>query len=233
MNDYYSPIPINQSVNGWKNVTIYENNEPLIPLNDYNNKYLTVSPQYYLQQIPDSIDILYCRENVAKLLVNAAKCLPRGYKYLIFDAWRPVNVQLYIYKKYESELKSKGYLGNELEKLVETYVSLPSNHIKKPSPHLTGGSIDISILNELNVELNMGTKFDYFGIEAKTAFYENKNNRSSLEDIYLKNRRLLYNSLIRVGFTNYPDEWWHYDYGNQFWAIQLNRFAIYNKSSVK
>jgi len=24
--------------------------------------------------------------------------------------------------------------------------------------------------------------------------------------------------MISVGFSNYPYEWWHFDYGNQFWA---------------
>ena len=29
----------------------------------------------------------------------------------------------------------------------------------------------------------------------------------------LHHRRLLYHTLTRTGFTNYPEEWWHYEHG--------------------
>lgn len=35
---------------------------------------------------------------------------------------------------------------------------------------------------------------------------------------FVKNRRILYNVTIAAGFTNLPSEWWHYDYGDKFWA---------------
>lgn len=41
------------------------------------------------------------------------------------------------------------------------------------------------------------------------------------------NRRLLYTVMVEAGFTNYPLEWWHYDYGDQFWGHLSKRDAIY------
>ena len=39
------------------------------------------------------------------------------------------------------------------------------------------------------------------------------------KDIVVRdNRRLLYNVMTEAGFTNLPSEWWHYDYGDKFWA---------------
>ena len=31
-----------------------------------------------------------------------------------------------------------------------------------------------------------------------------------------------------AGFTNYEEEWWHFDYGNQNWALEkgLLRFMV-------
>jgi D-alanyl-D-alanine dipeptidase len=29
-----------------------------------------------------------------------------------------------------------------------------------------------------------------------------------------------------LGFTNYPEEWWHFDYGNQFYAKIKDKAAI-------
>ena len=34
-----------------------------------------------------------------------------------------------------------------------------------------------------------------------------------------KNRLFLYQAMIDVGFVNLTTEWWHYSYGDQYWAI--------------
>lgn len=31
----------------------------------------------------------------------------------------------------------------------------------------------------------------------------------------------------KAGFTNLPSEWWHYDYGEKFWAYYNNTPAIF------
>ena len=36
--------------------------------------------------------------------------------------------------------------------------------------------------------------------------------------VTLKNRMLLKNVLENAGFKNYPQEWWHYSYGDKMWA---------------
>jgi len=39
----------------------------------------------------------------------------------------------------------------------------------------------------------------------------------------LELRYVLYRALIRQGFTNCRDEWWHYSYGDAAWAVRLGR----------
>ncbi len=39
--------------------------------------------------------------------------------------------------------------------------------------------------------------------------------------------------MIEKGFTNYPMEWWHYDYGNQFWAKIKGVNAIYGRVDLR
>lgn len=34
--------------------------------------------------------------------------------------------------------------------------------------------------------------------------------------LFHQNRKILYDAMIIAGFTNYPEEWWHFDFGNQF-----------------
>lgn len=109
----------------------------------------------------------------------------------------------------------------KLTQMTETYVSLPSTDRTKPSPHATGGAIDLSIIKEDGTFLDMGTEWDNFDINSRTSHFRNKNS------IVHQNRALLYGVMSKVGFTNYPEEWWHYDFGNQFWGHILNRTAIY------
>lgn len=103
------------------------------------------------------------------------------------------------------------------------FVSLPSLDPQKPSPHLTGGSVDLTIATLDGLYLDMGTPFDDFSERAHTAFYNDKGGDSPAN----RNRELLYSCLTSVGFTNYPSEWWHYDYGNQFWGSATGSNAIY------
>ncbi|WP_329601537.1 MULTISPECIES: hypothetical protein [Burkholderia] len=35
-------------------------------------------------------------------------------------------------------------------------------------------------------------------------------------------------ALTRAGFTNYPSEWWHWSFGDRYWAVTQNEsHAIY------
>ncbi|CAN5792512.1 hypothetical protein BH24ACT5_BH24ACT5_22750 [soil metagenome] len=45
----------------------------------------------------------------------------------------------------------------------------------------------------------------------------------------LRNRRLLVEAMGRVGFVNYGHEWWHYSYGDRYWAFTTGaETAIYD-----
>jgi D-alanyl-D-alanine dipeptidase len=225
--DINKPIPPNQSLDGWKEVKIEENYEPLVSLNEFAPDYIMVKSQYFEQNINGALEECYCREGVAIKLIEAAKYLPKGYKFLIWDAWRPPIVQLTLFEKFKGELKINNPSFNEptLQREAEKYVSLPSTDFNNPAPHLTGGAIDLTIIDSFGNNLEMGTCFDSFGEISKTNYFELLNNNI---DNIIVNRRLIYNILTSVGFSNYPEEWWHYDYGNQFWGKITDNSAIYN-----
>jgi zinc D-Ala-D-Ala dipeptidase len=89
------------------------------------------------------------------------------------------------------------------------------------------------LIREASTPLAMGTPFDGVQPETATRFYEDAD-ITSLDDVSrqrLLNRRLLWNAMTRAGFSNYPDEWWHYDFGNQFDAARTGRKAIYGAIS--
>lgn len=219
-------IPDPVSMIGWKEVPIEPSNQLLVNLNELEEKYpLRVSSQYYLQGIRGSSEKIYLREEAATRLICASQLLPKGYRLTLFDGYRSLEVQAALFDSFKTLLANQ-YPDTDEEKIIEmtqTYVSLPSANPTRPSPHATGGAIDLSISDQQGNLLDMGTEFDSFEILAQTAYFKYRSEGL----FYHLNRKFLHSIMIIAGFTNYPEEWWHYDYGNQFWGHILKRPAIY------
>lgn len=230
-----SPIPAGPGMNGWQSIPIEENHEKLVSLNPLSNR-MIVRPYYYAMSIPTAIDGAYVRQSVAERLVKAAERLPSDLKLVVFDAWRPLSVQQHLYDDFRSRLirEHPQVEGQDLEALVAKFVSRPSQDPLKPSPHLTGGSVDVSLADSKGELLDMGTGFDDFTEKSSTAYFEAPDRvLDSLALRHRDHRRLLYYSLTDAGFTNYDKEWWHYDFGNQFWARKSSaERAVYSAISL-
>jgi D-alanyl-D-alanine dipeptidase len=69
-------------------------------------------------------------------------------------------------------------------------------------------AVDLTLVDSLGKELDMGTPFDHFGEEAHHAF-------TDLSDSILTNRKLLKEGMEAAGFTALRTEWWHYLYGEK------------------
>lgn len=234
-----TPIPVLEQQN-WpeiRKMPIEESNEPLVGLDAYPERFVN-HPEYYMQGFSGSLPILYTRMGVYGRLVKAASMLPLGYKFVFLDTWRPVEVQQSLFDTYKARLASDnpGVNDEELTGMALKFVALPSFDNKKPSPHNTGGATDLTIADDRGIWLNMGTYFDEMTDRTCTRYYEEKLEKgealSDTETDILENRRLLFHIMIAMGFTNYTDEWWHYDYGDQLWAWHNNGqvTAIYGRA---
>ncbi len=219
----YKRISIETTTSVWEwnkigKVSILESNDPLVSVS-YIPEKIIVSPQYFIQNIPGALPDLYIRSQAQRKLLEAAKLLPNGHKFVIFDGWRSIKTQKALFDKMKDFVKRDYPNFTEEETLTATLriVALPSTDSEKPSPHNTGGSIDLTIADNYGRLLDMGGPFDDIKDTAKTIFYENKIGSEETVSIQ-ENRRLLYNVMTQVGFTNYIEEWWHFDYGNQNWA---------------
>ena len=181
------------------------------------------------------------REEVYALLKKAGELLPAGYRFRIWDAWRPFLLQKELYKRYSDEIID--YFGlrdkssDEQSSIIRRYVSEPIPDTAVPPVHTTGGAVDLTIIGPDGSELDMGCSFDEFTDKTATAYFESEytnnsetTNKELDKDSYIvirNNRRLLYNIMIEAGFTNLPSEWWHYDYGDRFWGYYTDSPAIY------
>lgn len=205
-----------------KEYQIETNDEPMVSLSQSG---LLVKSQYYKQGIPGSYKDCYARETVAEKLIKAQNYLPAGFKFLIFDAYRPICVQQRLWNYYRQKIKNENPKLNDEELDFKTgfFVSKPSYDEMHPSLHNTGGAVDLTICNYDGEMLNMGTLFDDFSDKAWTNHFEEYEKDVVVRD----NRRLLYNVMIEAGFTNLPSEWWHFDYGDKFWAYFNGQTAMY------
>ena len=210
-----------------KKYEINKKDEKIISLKE---KGIQVSSQYYQQQIEGSYKDCYARQTVAEMLLKVNKILEKqGLELLVYDGYRPICIQQNLWDKYRKELREKNpnISEKELDFKTSFFVSKPSLNVKLPSLHNTGGAIDVTLIDiKTKQPLNMGTQFDDFGDKAWTNYYE-IHELNSEDQIIQKNRRILYNAMKEVGFTNLPSEWWHYDYGTKFWAYFNQTDALY------
>ena len=103
----------------------------------------------------------------------------------IFDGYRPLSVQKYMWQILPDN----------------RYVADPS----KGSRHNRGAAVDITLIDSLGNQLDMGTKFDDFTVKAHI---DHKN----LTEEALCNRKILFNGMKKFGFTPISSEWWHFDF---------------------
>ena len=127
----------------------------------------------------------FLRVKTVKSLLEANKMfLAKGYKIKLYDCYRPKAIQ----KKMFQLVHDANYVDNP----------------KKGSIHNRGGAVDISLVDFNGIELDMGTKFDFFGKEAS-------HNYLSLSDTVLANRKLLKEIMLQNNFKSFDSEWWHYN----------------------
>ena len=185
-----------------------------------------VSMQYPILKMTNAESKCLMRREVYEKLQKAAGMLPEGYRFKIYDAWRPFALQHELYEKYKVEIIRTYNLEMAPEDvqrdMIKKFVSEPVKDIKTPPVHTTGGAVDLTIVDDKGNELDMGGGFDELSDRSKTSYYE-----GSEEAEIINNRRLLYNAMTSAGFTNLPSEWWHYDYGDRFWAYYTKHPAIY------
>jgi D-alanyl-D-alanine dipeptidase len=177
----------------------------------------------YGHVIPGSIAELYLRRSVAAKLKQVNERLrPMGVEIYLFDAWRPQAVQHYFHDHWFPEWLRKrrpDLSGQMLIAEVEKYWSAPTAGEGSPSPHSTGGAVDLTLIfSSTRQPLFMGGMFDDVTDSAWTDWFEHAEPKSMSGEAARANRRLLYWTMTEAGFANNPTEWWHYSWGDQMWA---------------
>ena len=173
------------------------------------------------------------RQGVVQALLEAQFLLEKrypGWKIKIYDAYRPVGVQQYMVNYTfnslvkELELHEHQISAQQRQDLwgkVYRLWAAPSLDRKMPPPHSTGAAVDVTIINDLGEQLNMGGEIDELSERSHPDYYISDQDGESQQ--YHFNRQLLYRVMSNSGFIRHPEEWWHFSLGDQMWAWQHNQ----------
>jgi len=223
----------------WNNIPIKENGDKLIAIPSYFN-FLNPHPYYHLgAPYQDKTSIWRLREEVVNRLVKVNNYLisKNSFYLLIYDSWRPLEVQEFMFKRTflleceklgidTSLINMKSYPS--ILKKVEKFWAYPSFDSRCPPPHSTGGALDVCLSDKKGNLLEMGSNVDQMDETSNPVFYENIKNEKAI--IWNSRRNLLRDVMNKFGFAQHPNEWWHFSYGDQLWAWKNKKTnAFYGK----
>ncbi|QFY07122.1 dipeptidase [Nonomuraea phyllanthi] len=164
----------------------------------------------------------HLRSGLLDRLERAERLLPDGFHLLVVEGYRPIATQRRIFDGYRAELQAAfpEISPDEAYIAASRYVSPV-----EVAPHTAGAAVDLTLCDPDGVEYDMGTQVNDNPEQSGGACYTNAPNVSADARA---NRKLLAAALEPSGLVNYPTEWWHWSYGDRYWAMTTGSpHAIY------
>lgn len=230
----------------WRKIPIKENNQKLVEV----PKDITF-PFYARVMRLVTDQRMYLREGV---LEKVTWLQNRGFDLKVYDGWRSVELQRNLFWYYMRAFTANKFGQKEqfdrldsfdaiesyfnglppetqtvMRETNRTYVSWPSKDSIAPSPHATGGSVDVWLFEGKEAS-NLGVPFDWMEDNAGT-FYHLKFRRKKFhgnDRRVCRNRSRLILSMAKAGFSCYGPEFWHFNCGNQMDALVKGGVACYS-----
>ena len=178
------------------------------PLADIRNS-LLVDPR----KQADSDAVHYLREGVLVRLLKAQSRLPAGLKLLVVEGYRPPALQRRYFEDYAAKLRA-----GQPEWSRERIRSAASRFVSPPeiAPHSAGAAVDLTLADADGCELDLGTRMNATPEESAGACYTDA---PGISERARANREILGRALTAEGLVNYPTEWWHWSFGDRYWAL--------------
>lgn len=131
----------------------------------------------------------YLHQDAAKKLKIASDLAKNlGFKLKIFDGFRPLDAQKFLFSKFPDS----GFVSNPISGAI---------------PHCRGIAVDLTLIDNIGKELEMGTQFDDFTSKAFHSY-------QGFSEKITKNRLTLLQIMTDSGWDFYDNEWWHYQLFN-------------------
>jgi D-alanyl-D-alanine dipeptidase len=173
-------------------VRVLDNGDPLVPL-DFARHVLV-------------------REGLATRLAEARAALPSGVDMRVIEGHRSIADQSAIIERYTDELRALHPHADEVElgRLSSRFVAPLA-----VAPHVAGAAVDLTLVSASGEDLWMGTEVDATPEQSDGACFF----AAPVDAEARHNRTVLARALTDAGLVNYPTEWWHWSYGDRYWAL--------------
>ncbi len=101
-------------------------------------------------------------------------------------------------------------------------------HEGNPEAHGSGGAVDVTlVVSESRRELPMGSAW-LSNVPASHTWSQKVTEQERF------NRSLLFAAMTMAGFVNMANEWWHYSFGDRYWAAFLDKpYAHYGPAKAR
>lgn len=192
-------------------ISAEDNAEPLVDLRDRGFTCRTDD-----RKAEGDVDWAHVRQGVADRLDTAQSTLPQGVRLLMAEGYRSIPVQTRYYLEHLSQLQSQhpDWDDTKLARTTALHVAPP-----EAAAHCTGGAIDLTLCDLDGNELDLGTPLNATPEASdKRCFTLHPGVTGTAKS----NRVALIDALTGAGFVNYPPEWWHWSYGDRYWAFNAS-----------
>lgn len=164
---------------------------------------------------------LMARQGVVQRLHNAASLLPDNWDIVVRAGYRPLAVQRQLLQSLAQHMQHKDPLLSAEQALDQARLFVADPARKLP-PHCVGAAVDIEVIDAASGKLvDMGCPANTDAPIAHT-------HSPLASKQQQKNRHILLEAMLAAGFANLAYEWWHYSYGDGYWAAFYNQpHALY------
>ncbi len=147
-------------------------------------------------------------------VMACSEALPDGLCLMIFDAFRPRERQWELWHPVVAKITQNNPDWTKAQVYTEAsrWVAPPDG---LGSGHQAGAAVDVKLARPDRTELDFGGAMKGLTGIAPTDWPVSPEIR--------KNRDMLVAAMHAVGMINYPDEWWHFSYGDRLWAEVTNQ----------
>lgn len=175
----------------------------------------------------------FVRRGVLERLLIAQKALPPGLTLRLYEGYRSPEFQETLFQEQlvRVGLSNPEYSEWEAYKAAACLVA-PTKTFEGRAlspPHSTGGAVDVEIVDGEGKAIDFGMEIkDWIHVPPSLCETEALN----LSSQAVKNRAMLVSVMSKAGFVNYSREWWHFSFGDQYWAfIKDEPCAMYASTS--
>ncbi len=233
------------SMRPWNLLPIIDCHEPLVALPP---QLLRLTPHPYQAlgaPYGQSEGPFQLRQGVVTRLLRAQQHVQRRHPHLrlaIFDAWRPLAVQAFMVRHTIAHTCAERGLTDRtavaaVEAEVGRFWAPPNPDPAAPPPHSTGAAVDLTLARvETGEPLAMGGAIDTIGavsepdhwLQQARACADSAQRQRWLQ--WHQRRCWLRQAMAAAGFSQHPNELWHFSHGDQLWAWRSGQpEAIYGR----